>query len=742
MINLSIKYYATEEYVNDALANNAAKDAILYTEQELTSEQRAQARANISQHGEIWHTIESPNMEIADYGVLKYGNAPSFDMDAALNMQSVSTSSYNILGSMIQSASMIGGVTQESLITYLASNIVADFDALYNAGLLTSDHCWLAQRNKDVFPSEVGLTLQIYRESALLNGTFPVTHVIGIGGGERTGTIHYNSTTNECVTGLTLFKHTNKTLTEAGYAADAKAVGDALANHTHDDKYYTEAEVDALIASVANNEVFVITVTKGDDGTYSADKTYDEVYDAYINKKELSVRYNGEGYDGIYPLSFYDGDSPIPGFSFDFYSFNNKRAQRQMIMMSANGISLNVAEFSQDRIATVNTNSTLTTTDKTLVGAINEINEKVGNTVESDGVIITSPNGTKYRITVSDDGTLSAILDGIAQERLEGDGQEFYTTAPSTLSFRSTAPLNELQEIQINGMTVDSANYTLEEGSTIVKLKHDYLSTLDVGSYEIAVVSDSKTVKGEFTVAALELNEHGFYYGIPYSYCAEFDSMSFPGIEGAVVFLDDDTIINMPLNEEITYSQLLKNETDYSFSMSFPDGDVTVTGNFATDGKAFVVANAYVDPSDELGLGQPSFNVPGFDCVFDPECAAADADYFYVVDFERSKYLISPKGQKDSYKVSQTNINGKPVSAITYAAFYNRADLKSIEISSSITYLGFNTFVGCTGLDTIIFSGTVSQWNAVDKGGCGEGEPWNRDIPATYVQCSDGQVAL
>ena len=101
-------------------------------------------------------------------------------------------------------------------------------------------------------------------------------------------------------------------------------------------------------------------------------------------------------------------------------------------------------------------------------------------------------------------------------EVLEGDGQEFHKLAPTALSFRSTAPLNELQEIQINGVTVDPSNYTLEEGSTIVTFPIDYLKTLDVGNYEVNVVSDSKAVKGDFTVAAPELNEYGFYYNVPY----------------------------------------------------------------------------------------------------------------------------------------------------------------------------------------------------------------------------------
>ena len=329
-----------------------------------------------------------------------------------------------------------------------------------------------------------------------------------------------------------------------------------------------------------------------------------------------------------------------------------------------------------------------------------------------------------------------------AVERLEGDGQEFYTAAPSTLSFRSTAPLDEFQDVQINGVTVDPSNYTLEEGSTIVKLKHDYLSTLDVGSYELSVVSDSKTVKGDFTVAAPELNEHGFYYNVPYSYSAEFDSMSFQFIEGAVLFLDNGTVMNVPIFDDITYSQLMKDAGNYSFSMSFIDGNVTATGNFSDDGKVFVGINSYIDPDNEFTLGQPSFNAPGFDCTINPELMAADTDYLYITDYEYNSYSIQPIVQKASYGVGKATINDKPVSSIAYKAFYNRADLASIEISNSITTINWCAFEGCTSLSTIIFNGTVSQWNALDKGGCGEGEPWNRDIPATHVHCIDGKVDM
>ena len=50
---------------------------------------------------------------------------------------------------------------------------------------------------------------------------------------------------------------------------------------------------------------------------------------------------------------------------------------------------------------------------------------------------------------------------------LEGDGQTYYTLAPTALSFRSSADINDFQEVQINGVTLDQSNYNITEGSTM-----------------------------------------------------------------------------------------------------------------------------------------------------------------------------------------------------------------------------------------------------------------------------------
>jgi hypothetical protein len=46
-------------------------------------------------------------------------------------------------------------------------------------------------------------------------------------------------------------------------------------------------------------------------------------------------------------------------------------------------------------------------------------------------------------------------------------------------------------------------------------------------------------------------------------------------------------------------------------------------------------------------------------------------------------------------------------------------------------------FNGCSDLNSITYEGTQEQWNTITKG-----SDWNYSAPATYVQCTDGQVTL
>lgn len=137
---------------------------------------------------------------------------------------------------------------------------------------------------------------------------------------------------------------------------------------------------------------------------------------------------------------------------------------------------------------------------------------------------------------------------------------------------------------------------------------------------------------------------------------------------------------------------------------------------------------------------------------------------------------------KDSHIVIPSEYEGLPVTEIGYSAFSNCSSLISIALPDSVIQIEGSAFAGCTSLTSIefgnglksigsdvfyenalttivfpsslesisiyaiancnslsniIYKGTTAQWEAVNK----EAE-WISNVPATHVQCSDGQVEL
>ncbi len=267
---------------------------------------------------------------------------------------------------------------------------------------------------------------------------------------------------------------------------------------------------------------------------------------------------------------------------------------------------------------------------------------------------------------------------GIVGGSLEGDGQEFHQLAPAALTFRSTEPLEEFKEVQVNGETVDPENYTLEEGSTIVKFKTDFLKTLGNGKHKVAIVSENNTVSGNFDVKVPELNEHGFYYNQPYTAYVEMfgGKKAFFLREGGTLYVIDAA---SGVVETGTFTCNGKNA-----SMTISIG--TLTGTWSDDGKSIYCNELQVTAS----LGDTQI--------------VSDEDYIYVYNEDLGGYEVKAIDKtKSEYGAIKTGINGVDTVALHAWAFENCTSLKSIKIPASVISVGEYAFSQCSSLKSIVF---------------------------------------
>lgn len=82
----------------------------------------------------------------------------------------------------------------------------------------------------------------------------------------------------------------------------------------------------------------------------------------------------------------------------------------------------------------------------------------------------------------------------------KGQNVKWTQGSANELIFTSNAPLSEFISVTIDGQVVDEKNYVKEEGSTIIKLKADYLSTLSAGNHTISINSTSGSATTAFTI--------------------------------------------------------------------------------------------------------------------------------------------------------------------------------------------------------------------------------------------------
>jgi flagellin-like hook-associated protein FlgL len=89
---------------------------------------------------------------------------------------------------------------------------------------------------------------------------------------------------------------------------------------------------------------------------------------------------------------------------------------------------------------------------------------------------------------------------GDVYEILNGAASVWTPETKTGLVIRSNAAKSKFVEVRINGEVLDEKYYTVTEGSTIITISQEYLSTLENKEYTIEIVSTDGTATTTFTV--------------------------------------------------------------------------------------------------------------------------------------------------------------------------------------------------------------------------------------------------
>lgn len=90
---------------------------------------------------------------------------------------------------------------------------------------------------------------------------------------------------------------------------------------------------------------------------------------------------------------------------------------------------------------------------------------------------------------------------------LEGDNQTYVIGTDEELTIKASGNISEFKELKVDGEKLDSANYQVVSGSTVVTLKQAYLNTLQAGTHKLTFVYTDGEVSAEFVIAKTEVEK-------------------------------------------------------------------------------------------------------------------------------------------------------------------------------------------------------------------------------------------
>ena len=314
-----------------------------------------------------------------------------------------------------------------------------------------------------------------------------------------------------------------------------------------------------------------------------------------------------------------------------------------------------------------------------------EYNGKTGS------VVFEETKAGKYYGT----GTFYIDLEG-GPKLTEGNGSTYSLLVTPDLTFRVEGSYGALQEVQVNGETVDARYYTVSEGDTVICLSGEYLLGLEAKEHQIAIITNGGTATGVFTA----------YDGIPEgcSYMVKAtgevltagDNIPAVPAQGDIYQTEDYEFHYMQMKQEdSTWEEVSEEELEYVASQYVQQDADTYFGKWF-----FAVIDESKESYGEIPaylFGEPNKNLTS---VF-----ANCENLIYAPKIPSSaKNMIGT-----FYNCSSLlDIPELPSEVFAYRTFDNCDSLVKVALPDGFVRLGERMFYGCDNLSAVYIPSSVS----------------------------------
>ena len=131
--------------------------------------------------------------------------------------------------------------------------------------------------------------------------------------------------------------------------------------------------------------------------------------------------------------------------------------------------------------------------------------------IDSNGKVLPGETkleeGKKYIWRFTPDDPNYAVITGEVElyapyRILDGADSTWTQSTDGTIAIRGNGDFEKFQSVKVDGVVVDTKNYTVAKGSTIITFKEDYLKTLSTGSHTFELVWTDGSATTKFTIAA------------------------------------------------------------------------------------------------------------------------------------------------------------------------------------------------------------------------------------------------